>query len=110
MAGVNKACACGLHLLQARIVLLLHLIRGMFGVEVVGTLFTQRAVLKKFAVMGFMTSAAWKDIRTLIRRKLKRMRKSNTFAQHAEGLLGGFSGLHPIDALVFSRKARQAFE
>ena len=106
---VQNTMVCSRSLLLARCLLLLHLIRGAFGIEDIGVLLMTSKHLREFA-RPIMTLKAWQSLRRCVLLKLKRMGKTITYFAHAEGFNVGYSGLHPITALCKNSTARTNFD
>ena len=105
----QNSMVCSRSLLLARCLLLLHLIRGAFGVPVVGALLSTGKHLREFAQPAIIVKV-WQNLKRAVLLKLKNMGKTITYLAHAEGLCTGFSGMHPIVALCKSSTARANFD
>ena len=96
-------------LLFTRLLLLLHLVRGAFGVPEVTTVVTKKQHIRNFCAVE-LSVHAWKSLASDVRRRLKKIKKPQTYLAHSEGLCAGYSGFHPIYCLANSAKARAAFD
>ena len=101
--------ACTRALLVARVLLVLHLIRGQTGVSLVGPLLCQRRFQAGFSVEN-VSRDMFKLLYSTVADKLRSLGKSETHISHAEGLNAGYSGIHPLRALAFCQEARKLFE
>ncbi|CAK0818067.1 unnamed protein product, partial [Prorocentrum cordatum] len=99
LGGLACAMAVRFEVLLARLLLLLHLVRGKRGVEIVGGLFCKREWVRAF--QGLL--AAVKAGAVVLGKTWRQL-------AHAEGLNMGYSGIHPIQTLARSRQARVLFE
>ena len=96
-------------LLYTRLLLILNLVRGKRGVEIVGYLLQLGKFLQLFAQVT-LDAASWRELYRAVVQRLKKLNLSKTSISHAEGLNAGYSGLHPLKALAFSSAARTNFD
>ena len=106
---ISVAMACSLGLLLSRTLLLLHLVRGKKGVEIVGDILCRQpylAAIKK----GVLNAGSWKALLAAVKATLSKDGLPDTVLAHAEGLNAGYSGIHPLEALAGSAVARKMFD
>ena len=103
----NAGICFSVSLVQARLLLLLHLVRGFVGVSMVAKCALLRQHVKSFTTE--IDKHAWKALHDAIIKKLGPSRNPTKLA-HAEGLSAGFSGMHILQALRISKRARALFE
>lgn len=95
--------ALPLHTLLARVLLLLHMVRGAFGVSELGALLCKAKYLRLLA--GEINRKTCRFIWKTFRKKVAEVTK----LAHAEGLNAGLTGSHPLLALLNSQEARAQF-
>ena len=95
--------ALPLHTLLAHVLLLLHMVRGAFGVSELGALLCKASYLRLLA--GEINRKTCNLIWKALRKKVAEVTK----LAHAEGLNAGLTGSHPLLALVNSPGARAQF-
>ena len=97
----------GVSLVQARLLLLLHLVRGATGVSIVSACALTRKHFVSFT--SDVTKQAWSALYKAVVDKLGPHAHLEDLA-HLEGFSAGLSGKHVLIALRDSSKARQLFE
>jgi len=96
-------------LLLARVLLLLHLVRGAHGVVEVASVISGKRLLRNF-MDDEISQKTWKLLAKAVRERLKKIKKKRPYLAHSEGLIAGYSGYHPLHCLANSGKARAAFD
>ena len=95
--------------LLARVLLLLHLVRGNAGVGFVWDVMVKNNLLQDFAASVHMTASIFKKLHRCVCSRLKERSLSFTHLCHNEGLNAGYSGIHPLRALSKNKVARDLF-
>ena len=98
-----------LAVLVSRVLLLLLLVRGNYGVQVIAGILCNRKHL--LSIKNHVVNATtWKSILAAAKAVVAKNGLPITSMAHAEGLNAGFSGAHPLQALSASAQARKYFE
>ena len=101
---------CSRALLIARLLLVLSLVRGLHGVDVLGrVLLSSAAALRGLATAGSVTKQTWSDLLDGMLEEARDSDKEEADLTHAEGLSGGLSGAKPLRLLARLADARTAF-
>ena len=95
--------------LLARVLLLLHLVRGNAGVGFVWDVMVKNNLLQDFAASVHMTASMFQKLHRCVCSRLKEKKLSFTHLCHNEGLNAGYSGIHPLRALAKNKVARDLF-
>ena len=98
-----------LAVLVSRVLLLLLLVRGNYGVQVIAGILCNRKHL--LSIKNHVVNATtWQSILAAAKAVVAKNGLPITSMAHAEGLNAGFSGAHPLQALSASAQARKYFE
>ena len=96
-------------LLFTRVVIVLNLVRGKNGVELVGEILGQREYLHLFCADAVHVKT-WQKLHRAVIHRIRQLGESCPFISHREGLASGYSGIHPLEALRHSCEARHFFD
>ena len=96
-------------LLYTRLLLILNLVRGKHGVEMVGDVLRSAKFVTLFSKAS-LDVLCWRSLYRAVLQRLKKSGMTASSISHAEGLHAGYSGLHPLKALAFSAAARINFD